>query len=117
MNSKIYSDVIKLESALKESLEYKNLLLANEKLEKNDEVKVLSYYKDMAILEYEDALKHYGRNALETLKKNKELAKRIYDLNNHPLVKNYNEAYKKMNLNIEIINNELFGFFKEIKND
>jgi len=112
MNKNLYESISNLKTAIRNSGEYKALVLQNELLEKSDEVKVLSYRKDVAIMEYEDALKHFHRNSVEVLNTEKRMSKAIYDLNNHKLVKEYNLCFANLNKVFEHINEELFDFFK-----
>jgi Protein of unknown function (DUF964). len=115
MNEKLLIDLVNLKEILKKSNEYEALSTKNQKLEESDEVKLLSYKKDMAIMNYEDALKHYDKNSLEVLSAEKAMSKAIYDLNNHPLVKEYNLAYRDLNEIYLKINHELFSFYKGTK--
>lgn len=115
MNIKLLDDSIILKDCIKNSKEYLTLLEKNKALENSDEVKILSYKKDMAILSYEDALKHYDKNSIEVLKEEKAMSAAIYNLNNHPLVKEYNLAFRDVNKIYQKINNELFSFYKGTK--
>src|SRR5574344_2300146 len=115
MNEKLLEDLNCLKESIKESDEYKDVLNKNSLLENSDEVKLLSYKKDMAIVEYEDALKHYNKNSQEVLNVEKVMAKSIYELNNHKLVKEYNASFAKLNNVYEEINQELFSFYKGVK--
>lgn len=113
MNEELLNSVYVLKEAIRSSLEYKSFVKANEILESSDEVKLLSYKKDMAIVDYEDALKHYNKNSIEVLNSEKNLSQAIRNLNNHQLVKEYNKAYFQLKAIYEKINRELFGFYKE----
>ncbi|MFA6667317.1 MAG: hypothetical protein WCS51_03055 [Bacilli bacterium] len=115
MNEKLLLDLINLQKEIKNTEEYKDVLLKNSLLENSDEVKLLSYKKDMAIVEYEDTLKHYNKNSNEVLSAEKVMAKSIYELNNHKLVKEYNASFAKLNNVYEEINQELFSFYKGVK--
>lgn len=117
MNEKLLDDLIELKECILNSLEYKDVILKNKMLEESDDVKILSYKKDMAILNYEDSLKHYPKNSLEVLNEEKNMAKAIYNLNNHKLVKEYNEAFAKLSNIYKDINFELFSFYKMEKKD
>lgn len=118
MNESLLNDLLDLRNKVLNSEEYKNLIIKNELIEKSDDVKILSYKKDMAILKYEDALKHYSKNSLEVLNEEKNMAKAIYNLNNNELVKEYNKAFEKFSAIYDEINLELFSFYKmEKKND
>ena len=112
MNEKLLSDSIDLRNKILNSEEYKNLLLKNKEMESSNEVKILSYKKDIAIMNYEDALKHYDKNSIEVIDAEKDMAKAIYNLNNHPIVKEYNKAFAGLADIYKNINLELFGFYK-----
>jgi cell fate (sporulation/competence/biofilm development) regulator YlbF (YheA/YmcA/DUF963 family) len=112
MNEKTLNDLFELKKTIIESSEYKKVLSLNALLENSDEVKILSYKKDMAILDYEDVSKHFPKNSLEVLEKEKALAKAIYNLNNHDLVKKYNKAFEELSLIYERINSSLFSFYE-----
>lgn len=117
MNEKLLNDLFELKECILNSLEYRDVILKNKILEESDEVKILSYKKDMAILNYEDSLKYYPKNSLEVLNEEKNMAKAIYNLNNHKLVKEYNAAFAKLSNIYKDINFELFSFYKMEKKD
>lgn len=112
MNEQLLSDLIDLRNKILNSTEYKEVVLKNKVMETSDEVKILSYKKDMAIMNYEDTLRHYDKNSLEVINSEKNMAKAIYNLNNHPLVKEYNKAFAELSAIYKEINLELFGFYK-----
>ncbi len=112
MNEKLLNDSIDLRNKILDSEEYKNLFLKNKEMESSNEVKILSYKKDIAIMNYEDALKHYDKNSIEVIDAEKDMAKAIYNLNNHPIVKEYNKAFAELAGIYKSINLELFGFYK-----
>ena len=93
--------------------EYRNLLKAEKEMEQSNEVMILSYKKDMAIVDYEDALKHYSRNSIEVLKAEKILSETAYNLNQHPLVKSYKENLDKLNQLYEEIDKIIFTGIKD----
>ena len=84
----------------------------DEELNHNEEVMKLSYQKEMAIVEYEDALNHYGKNSKELQKAQQKLAKCKLELDNHPLVKEYYLALKKVREMDNEINEKLFRDFQ-----
>ena len=65
----------------------------------------------MAVLEYEDALKHFGENSKEAATAQKKLYEAKLNLDLNPLVKEYNEAFKEVRKIYDLINKELFGEF------
>ena len=97
----------KLGNDIKSTQIYINFKAISDKVESSDEIKILSYKKDLAIMEYEDALNHYGKNNEETLKASKNEA--IYKLNSHPLVKEYNTKLSLLNALLKEVDKELFG--------
>lgn len=90
--------VLNLKEEIKNSQEYKDLIISEEKMSKSEEVMVLSYRKDMSLMNYEDGLKHFPKNSQELLNLEKNLAESTYNLNNHPLVKDYKDKLDKLNL-------------------
>lgn len=84
----------------------------DEELNNNEEVMKLSYQKEMAIVEYEDALNHYGKKSAELQKAQQKLAKCKLELDNHPLVKKYYLALKKVREMDAEINQKLFLEFQ-----
>ena len=88
------------------------LLRLNElekKMENSEEVMALSYQKDNAIALYSDALNHFGENASETKKCQRELFNKKEALDQHPLVKEYLQAYIKVRDLYFQINDILFS--------
>lgn len=112
MNERLLEDSIKLRNEILNSEEYKNVVIKNRLMESSDEVKILSYKKDMAIMNYEDALRHYDKNSLEVIDAEKNMAQAIYNLNNHQVVKEYNKAFEELSNIYKEINSELFEFYK-----
>ena len=76
------------------------------------EVMLLAYKKDMASVEFDDALKHFGENSNEAKEALKKLHEAKYNLDSHPVVKEYNNAYKEVRLLYEHVSKELFGEYK-----
>lgn len=113
MNVELLDKIDALKKEIENSEEYKELLRHNEILENSDDIKILSYRKDVAIFEYQEALKHFNKNSIEVIGKEKVMAKSIYDLNNHELVKNYNKAFASLNSIYKEINVLLFDFYKK----
>ena len=72
----------------------------------------LAYQKEMAIVAYEDALNHYGKNSAELKKAQQNLAKCKLNLDNHPLVKEYYLALRKVREMDRKIDKELFTPFQ-----
>lgn len=109
MNLETIVLINKLSLDIKNNEVYLEFKKANEELENSDEVKILSYKKDMAILEYEDNLNHYGKNDEKTFMASRKMGEAIFNLKNHELVKKYNEKLNKLNEFLKEIDQELFG--------
>ncbi|MDY2727868.1 MAG: YlbF family regulator [Candidatus Onthovivens sp.] len=113
MNEELLNQISILKENIVNSDEYRNLLKAEKEMEQSNEVMILSYKKDMAIVDYEDALKHYSRNSIEVLKAEKILSETAYNLNQHPLVKSYKENLDKLNQLYEEIDKIIFTGIKD----
>ena len=113
MNEELLNQISILKENIVNSYEYRNLLKAEKEMEQSNEVMILSYKKDMAIVDYEDALKHYSRNSIEVLKAEKILSEAAYNLNQHPLVKSYKENLDKLNQLYEEIDKIIFTGIKD----
>lgn len=108
MEISLIDKILDLKEELLNSKEFLDFKGAELGLENNDEVALLSYKKDMAIVEYEDTLKHYSRNSNEALKSNKLLSEAIFKLNENPLVKEYNSSLDTLNNLLRDIESRIF---------
>lgn len=110
------NELIELLHNLKSELENDPRVLKladlDKKLNENEEVMKLAYKKDMASVTFDDALKHFGENSKEAKEALKKLHDAKYNLDIHPLVKEYQSAYKEVRLLYEHVSKELFGEFK-----
>ena len=101
---------------LKEAIEKDpRILLLNQlekEIENNEEVMVLSYKKDVALANYEDTIKYFKDDQDKIQNAQKLLAESKYNLDTHPLVKQYNKAYLEVKLMYEEINKQLFYIFR-----
>ena len=101
---------------LKEAIEKDpRILLLNQlekEIENNEEVMVLSYKKDVALANYEDTIKYFKDDQDKIQEAQKLLAESKYNLDIHPLVKQYNKAYLEVKLMYEEINKQLFYIFR-----
>lgn len=105
MKEELLEKLILLKTEILNSSEYQNFTKAEQILTSNEEVMILTYKKDMALLEYEDGLKHYSKNSKELINLNKNLAKATYNLNSHPIVVEYKKQLNNLNkLYLEIEN-------------
>lgn len=111
MNNSLYEEVYKLRDQMKSDPRFLALKEMDEKLNNNEEVMKLAYQKEMAIVEYEDALNHYGKNSAELKKAQQNLAKCKLNLDNHPLVKEYYLALQKVREMDRKVNEKLFDDF------
>lgn len=111
MNNSLYEEVYKLRDQMKSDPRFLALKEIDEKLNNNEEVMKLAYQKEMAIVEYEDALNHYGKNSAELKKAQQNLAKCKLNLDNHPLVKEYYLALQKVREMDRKVNEKLFDDF------
>lgn len=111
MNNSLYEEVYKLRDQMKSDPRFLTLKELDEKLNNNEEVMKLAYQKEMAIVEYEDALNHYGKNSAELKKAQQNLAKCKLNLDNHPLVKEYYLALQKVREMDRKVNEKLFDDF------
>lgn len=111
MNNSLYEEVYKLRDQMKSDPRFLMLKEMDEKLNNDEEVMKLAYQKEMAIVEYEDALNHYGKNSAELKKAQQNLAKCKLNLDNHPLVKEYYLALQKVREMDRKVNEKLFDDF------
>ena len=88
---------------------YKTFLASEKEINESDEIKILSYKKDMTIVKYGDMIKHYDKNSQEVINASKEMSEAIYKLNNHHLVQIYNKNLANLNSFLKEIRDELFG--------
>ncbi len=109
MDIELLNLIYKLNSDLKDDEIYKDFKNKENALNSSDEVKILCYKKDMAIMNYEDALRHFDKSSKEVMETSKTMSKAIYEMSNHPIIKEYNEALKKYNLLLKEIKKEMFG--------
>lgn len=112
MNDSLMNSLAKLKEAIESDERVLRLSNLDKKLNENEEVMKLAYKKDMALVSYEDALKHFKEDSKEVKEAQKRLHEAKLSLDNHPLVKEYNEAYKEVRLLYNKINEELFSRFK-----
>ena len=107
------NDIYLIASELKELLDNDPRLLRlnnlEKKLENNEEVMALAQQKETAVSLYSDALNHFSSDAEELKKFQKELHLKKVALDNHPLVREYLNAYSQVrDLYLEI-NDILFS--------
>lgn len=112
MKEALYKELYELRDMIKNSEDFRHLEELDKKLNEDEEVMKLAYQKEMAIVAYEDALNHYGKNSAELKKAQQNLAKCKLNLDNHPLVKEYYLALRKVREMDRKIDEELFTPFQ-----
>lgn len=113
MNESLLLKLQNLKSAIENDERVLNLKKIEKEMNDSEEVQVLAYKKDMMAISFEDCLKHYGENSNETREAQKSLYEAKLALDEHTLVKKYNEAYKEVRILYNKINKELFEDFSK----
>lgn len=107
------SNIYFLASELKELLDNDERIVRLNELEKklneSEEVMALSYQKDIAVSNYSDALNHYANDSEGIKKFQHDLFVKKEALDNHPIVKDYLNAYAAVRDLYFQINEILFG--------
>ena len=111
MNQSLLEKASKLKEEIDSLPEVQELEKLNKLLNDDEDVMRLCYKKDMCVTKYEDALRHFGDNSDETLRAQKALHQAKLELDENPLVKQYNEQYKKVRKIYDRINEEIFNSF------
>lgn len=115
MREELYHELYELKKKLEKNEYFLELKCLDEELNNNEEVMKLAYKKEMAILDYEDALNHFGKKSEEARKNQQILAKCKLELDSHPLVKEYYQTLKKVREIDSKINLELFEDFNHFE--
>lgn len=111
MTNSLMNKLEELKVLLNEDERIIHLNELDEQLSNNEEVMKLSYKMDMLSVEYSDTLKHFKEESKEVNDVQTRLYKAKLELDSHPLVKSYNDAYKKVKDLYRYINKEIFGDF------
>ena len=111
MNQSLLEKASKLKEEIDSLPEVQELERLNKLLNDDEGVMRLCYKKDMCVTKYEDALRHFGDNSDETLRAQKALHQAKLELDENPLVKQYNEQYKIVRKIYDRINEEIFNPF------
>lgn len=111
MDKKLLDAIYSLKEGINQDSRILKLEELDKKLNVNEEVMILSYRKDVALDKYNEAIKLFGENSEEASAKQKELYEAKLNLDNHPLVKEYNQAYKEVRKLYNEINKALFKDF------
>ena len=93
MNKDIYTKAENLKELLEKDPRIIKLNKLEKKMNEDEEVMSLAYKKDMASVNYSDVLNHYSEESPEAKKALKELHEAKLKLDNHPLVREYLNAY------------------------
>ena len=113
MDEKIYYLTSELNKAMKEDSRFIKLDEIEKKMNNEDSVLLLAYHKDMANNRYNDLAKYYKDDDEVLIKARKDLSKAVEELNSHPLVKEYLNAYKEVKMVIYEMNKIIFDDLKE----
>lgn len=81
-------------------------------MEEDEEVIKLVIAFENAQREYSSCLNHYDENSLEAKKYQRILFERKYELDSHPIVKEYYELLKEVNEPLRYIEMKLLSLFK-----
>lgn len=111
MENEIYQKAMTLKQLLNEDERIIKLQRIEKEMENNEEVMALTYKKDAAASRYSDILKYYSEDSDEAKTALKALHEAKLNLDNHPLVKQYLEAYKEVRELYQSINEILFSNF------
>lgn len=111
MDDSLLTSLENLKEAIEKDPRVLRLNELDQKLNNNEEVMKLAYQKDMALLSYEDAQKHFGKDSKEVSDALKRLHEAKLSLDNHPLVQEYNDAYKEVRKIYDMINIAIFDKF------
>ena len=111
MNEVLLKKLETLKAAIEEDPRVVALSKAEAKMNDDEEVMRLAYQKDVALTNFEDALKHFKEGSVEVQKAQKELYEAKLKLDSHPLVDEYRKAYNEVRKLYDTINKELFADF------
>ena len=112
MDENIYLLARELNKQLINEPSFIRLKELDKSIENNDEVISLAYKKDMASMKYNDLLKIYDENNELVIEAKKELSNAKYNLDMHPLVKEYNSTYLEVKKILFEINKIIFSDYK-----
>ena len=118
MEKDIYTVSNELKDLLDSDIRIIKLNELEKKMNDNEEVMALSYQKDLAVSNYSDALNHFSKDSKEVKDAHHLLYLAKEKLDNHPLVREYLEAYKEvrdlyLNLNDILFSNLALHLKKE----
>ena len=96
MAKDIYEVAYELKDLLSQDERIKRLSVLETKMNSDNEVISLAYQKDVAVFKYSDALNHYPEDSIEVKQAHKEMYEKKLVLDNHPLVREYLNAYTEV---------------------
>ena len=96
MANDLYTLAYELKNAIDNDSRIKILDVVEMKMKNDKEVITLANQKDMACSHYSDALNHFPENSPEVKKAQRDLYEKKLALDNHPIVREYLEAYKNV---------------------
>lgn len=108
MELALIEKILELKDLIKNSSKYISLYSKEKELENNKEAILLSYKKDLAIMDYEDNLKHFDKNSKEVLQSKEKLSKAIFKLNDLKITKEYKSLLENFNELMKEVENILF---------
>ena len=109
MSKDIYNLAYELKELLANDERIKTLNSLEEKMNNDNQVIALAYQKDMACLNYSDALNHYAKESKEVKDAQKELHQKKLALDTNETVKVYLKAYSAVRDLYAEINEILFS--------
>ena len=115
MNETLLNKLDTLKEAIENDPRVIRLNELEDKMNKDEDVMCLAYQKDVALTNFEDALKHFKEGSPEVQKAQKELYDAKLKLDTHPLVDEYRKAYNEVRKLYDRINKELFSDFVDNK--
>lgn len=111
MNDSLLNSLSKLHESIENDPRILRLNELDEKMNNDEEVMKLAYRKNVAITEYEDALRFFKDGSPEVQAAQKKLHEAKLNLDLNPLVQEYNKAFKEVQLMYQKINGTLFDKF------
>ena len=113
MDQKLFDLTNEMKEAMKNDPRFILLNKLEKEVNENEEIMSLAYRKDLAITNYSDLLKIYNENAPEVEGARKALYQAKLALDNHPLIIEYNKAYKEVKDVLDNVNNIIFDSFSK----
>ena len=111
MNDSLLASLTKLHESIENDPRILRLNELDEKMNNDEEVMKLAYRKNVAINEYEDALRFFKDGSPEVSAAQKKLHEAKLNLDLNPLVQEYNKAFREVQEMYQEINKALFDRF------